>query len=141
MFRKVLVTALTLATVAASPLPFAAGPAQAQQICTFACFAKVPDGGGSASTAKCTEPMGHLRRVYEEELDNLERVSVIEICRGNSYGVMRNSGNAGSLRQAVAQNETAAEALWLKNFTPDDLVGVRMTGEGSAILYVHPFHR
>jgi hypothetical protein len=84
-----------------------------------------------------------LRRVYEEELeviDNPLNVAVVPVCTGEDYGVMRSDGNAGALRQVIAQNDAMTDALDLKNFGSDDVVGIRMTSEDKVILYVHEFH-
>jgi hypothetical protein len=40
----------------------------------------------------------------------------------------------------IADNDAMTEALFRKKFGSDDVVGVRMIGEGKVILYVHPFH-
>jgi hypothetical protein len=94
------------------------------------------------TTYKCTGELGHLRRVYEEQLDGVEYqedVSIVPICEGEDYGVMRNDGNAGALRQHIADNDAMVAALDTANFRADDVVGVRMTGDETVILYVHTF--
>ena len=53
---------------------------------------------------------------------------------------MRNDGNAGALRGAIAHNDALMAALDLRAYEPEDVVGVRMTGDESVILYVHQFH-
>jgi hypothetical protein len=97
--------------------------------------------GGGYSTYECKNDMGHLRRVYEEDLDivtNPNEVSVIPVC-GGEYGLMRADGNAGALRQHIATNEAIMDALGDANYFSDDVVGVRMTGDESVIIYVHNF--
>lgn len=95
-------------------------------------------------TYDCTEPLGHLRRVYEEELDAVVdpvRVWVTPICINEDPGPIRNAGNSGALRAHIASNAAMRDALFDANFGPDDVVGIRMTGEDSLILFVYPFHR
>lgn len=95
----------------------------------------------TATTYECKNDMGYLRRVYEEQILGVEdeqRVSIVPICEFD-YGLMRNDGNAGALRQHIADNTAMVGALDQANFLPDDVVGVRMTGDDSAILYVHTF--
>lgn len=94
----------------------------------------------SPSTYKCSGDLGYLRRVYEEEVDFVVRVSIMPICDTEDYGLMRSEGNAGALRQHIGENEYMLEALFRANYGVDDVVGVRMTGEDKAILYVHRFH-
>ncbi len=94
------------------------------------------------STYSCANELGHLRRVYEDQLDFItdsEDVSIVPVCVGEDYGVMRNDGNAGALRQHIADNDAMIEALDRANFLSNDVVGVRMTGDDSVILYVHTF--
>jgi hypothetical protein len=99
------------------------------------------DPRGGFSTYDCKNDLGFLRRVYEEELDlvtNPNEVSVIPIC-GGDYGLMRSDGNAGALRQHIADNAAIMDALGDANYFSDDVVGVRMTGGGSVTIYVHTF--
>jgi hypothetical protein len=94
-----------------------------------------------STTYECKNEMGYLRRVHDEQLLGIEdehRVSVVPVCEGD-YGMMRNDGNAGALRQHIADNIAMVDALQDANFRPDDVVGVRMTGDHSVILYVHTF--
>ena len=144
MFRHLTLAAVSLAIVSASPVPVLVGTAQAQN-CGPLAVAGAPcrPPNGSASTYDCSTQLGYLRRVYEEDLDNIEDpnlVSVVPICVGESYGVMRADGNAGALRNAIADNDAITEALFLKNFGPDDVVGIRMTDDDTATFYVHPMH-
>jgi hypothetical protein len=103
-----------------------------------------PRGGYSPSTYHCGNDLGYLKRVYEEELDAVlfqEDVSVVPVCENDDYGLMRSDGNAGAIRQHIAANDAMTEALDAANFRVEDIVGVRMTGDESVILYVHTFHR
>jgi hypothetical protein len=121
-----------------APIPVITGPAAAQVL------THVPNNPKpSKSTYTCDNQLGHLRRVYEEQLAQIEepgRVTVTPVCLGEDYGVMRSDGNAGALRSEIADNDAIMSALLDKNFRADDVVGIRMTGDDAVILYVHPFH-
>lgn len=96
----------------------------------------------TVSTYECGNDMGYLRRVYEEQIDQIfdeQQVSIVPICENEDYGLMRSEGNAGAIRQHLAANEAVSDALQTANFLVEDVVGVRMTGEDSAIIYVHTF--
>ena len=92
-----------------------------------------------ATTDSCGGELGYLRRVYEEEIDLVERASIVPICERDDYGLMRSDGNAGALRQHLADNDDIMDALAAANFRVEDVVGVRMTGDESAVIYVHTF--
>lgn len=95
-----------------------------------------------ADTYDCSDQLGYLRRVYTSELDAVRdytQVWVTPICAGDH--VFRSEGNAGALRGAIADNEAMLIALGEQAFRPEDVVGVRMTGEDKVTLYVSPFHR
>lgn len=141
MLKHIALAAVSISMFSVAPLPVITGEALAQRCPTFANYCP-PQGSGT--TYDCTSDLGHLRRVYEEELEEIEnpnRVAVVPVCMGESYGVMRSDGNAGALRQAVANNDAMTEALFRKNFEPDDVVGIRMTDIDALILYVHPLHK
>lgn len=141
MLKHIALAALSISMFSVAPLPVITGEALAQRLCTAGAN-YCPKSSGT--TYDCTSELGYLRRVYEEELDAIEnpnRVAVVPVCMGESYGVMRSEGNAGALRQAVADNDAMTEALFRKNFTPDDVVGIRMTDFDALILYVFPFHQ
>jgi hypothetical protein len=88
----------------------------------------------------CGGELGYLRRVYEEEIDLVERASIVPICEQDGFGLMRSDGNAGAIRQHIADNDDIMAALVAANFRVEDVVGVRMTGDESAVIYVHTFH-
>jgi hypothetical protein len=141
MLKHMILASLTLATLALAPVPVLTGPALAQAQCTSV---RCPPNDGPGSTYKCNDQLGYLRRVYEDELeviDNPDYVSIFPICSTEPYGVFRTDGNAGALRDVIADNDAMTEALFLKNFGADDVVGVRMTGEDKVILYVSLFHK
>lgn len=147
MLKLALAAAVSVAALTVAPLPVVTGSAFAQG-CLAAvganCRRPPREGGGESTTYKCSDQLGYLRRVYEEELEEIEDsqlVAVVPVCLGEDYGIMRADGNAGALRQTIADNEAMMEALFRKNFGYDDVVGIRMTGDESVILYVHPFHK
>ncbi len=95
------------------------------------------------STYSCTDELGYLRRVRASELAPVKdstKVWVTPICE-NEDSTFRTAGNAGKLRTAIAANRAMQKALKEKAFGPDDVVGVRMTGTDTLILYVLPFHK
>lgn len=95
---------------------------------------------GHASTYSCGDDLGHLRRVFPQEIQSVydeDRVSVLPICEGEDVGSLRSTGNAGALRKHIAQNEAMVVALGDRDFEPEDVVGVRMTGKDKVILYVY----
>lgn len=140
MLKLTLAAALSIGALTIAPLSLTTGSALAQRLpCTAG--PNCP-GGSTESTAHCSDELGYLRRVYEEELDVIDDsdlVSVVPICIHESYGVFRADGNAGALRSVIADNDAMLEALLDKDFLPDDVVGVRMTGPQTVILYVFPF--
>lgn len=142
MFRHLTLAAVSMAALTLSPVPVVTGTALAAPPCgpnaTHYC---PPDSSGS--TYECSDQLGYLRRVYEEDLENVENpnlVSVVPICVGESYGIMRSDGNAGAIRQAIAANDAMTEALFRKgDYIADDVVGVRFTDFDTVILFVHTF--
>lgn len=143
MIKHISLAALSLAALTTLPLPGTTGAAFAQaQVRPCTAGPQCPTSG-SSETYECSDEMGYLRRVYEDDLEEIEnplRVAVVPVCEGQPYGVMRADGNAGTLRQVIADNDAMVEALFRKKFESDDVVGIRMTGDESVILYVHPFH-
>jgi hypothetical protein len=143
MLKISIAAAVSFVALSMAPVPLITGQALAQAACTAAPCKPPTTSGGESSTYTCGNELGMLRRVYEEELeviDNPLNVAVVPVCTGEDYGVMRSDGNAGALRQVIAQNDAMTDALDLKNFGSDDVVGIRMTSEDKVILYVHEFH-
>jgi hypothetical protein len=138
MLKQTILAVASFATLSIAALPVTTTPALAQCTAGPQCPDYNPGGG---STYQCTEPLGHLRRVYEEELEeitNPNHVSVTPICVGEDT-VFRTDGNAGALRGAIADNDAIMEALFRKNFGSDDVVGVRMIGDDKVLIIVHQF--
>jgi hypothetical protein len=130
IFAAAITAAITLAPI---------GAAHAAQFRTSPNYPTYPQG----TTYSCTTELGHLRRVYEEELSGVrqaERVWVTPICIGEDVGPIRNEGNSGALRGRIAQNKAMKKALAAAKFRPEDVVGIRMMGGDAATLYVHPFN-
>ncbi|HEV7276309.1 MAG TPA: hypothetical protein VGN80_08480 [Devosiaceae bacterium] len=137
-----IIAATALAVLALAPIATATSVQAQQQPPTHRIPTPDPDPA-PATTYSCTEELGHLRRVYATELaaiDHPNKVWVTPICV-NLDSVFRTDGNAGSLRAAIAANPAIQYALAAKDFRPEDVVGVRMTGEDKGTIYVHPFHR
>jgi hypothetical protein len=135
MLKSLTIAAVTLSALSLSPVPLITGAAHAQANCTTVAN-YCPDEPNS-STRHCSDQLGHLRRVYEEDLDAVEdpnRVFVIPICADDH--MMRSDGNAGALLQVIAGNEALVEALWRKGYRHEDVIAIRMTGEESTNLYV-----
>lgn len=148
MLKFSTIAAVSLAALVLMPLPgistsaFAAVGAAGRQPCTAGPNCP-PKGGSGGDTYTCSTELGYLRRVYEEELEAIaepQYVSIVPVCMGEEYGMMRSEGNAGALRQVIASNDAMTEALDRADFGSDDVVAIRMTGEDKVILYVHPFH-
>ncbi len=141
MHKLSILVAAATAAVSLASIAVSTTPAAAQRL------THVPSNNYptySPSTYSCQTQLGYLRRVYEEQLDQVDdpnRVGVIPVCLGEDYGHMRNEGNAGALRASIASNEAIVLALRAKRFRPDDVVGVRMTDEDAVLFYVHPFHQ
>jgi len=133
-----IIAAAALAVLALAPIATATSvQAQVRQQTT----PNYPDDPGPVSTFSCTEALGHLRRVYPEEIaavDHPTKVWVTPICI-NEDSVFRSDGNAGSLRAAIAANPAIQQALAEQSFGPEDVVGVRMTGPDTGNIFVHPF--
>jgi hypothetical protein len=145
MHKLSIVTAAAAAAVSLMSVAALTGPAFAQrQPPSITHVPSTPNQTYSPSTYSCQNQLGYLRRVYEEQLDQINspnRVAVTPVCLGEDFGHIRNEGNAGALRASIADNEAMLLALRSKKFRPDDVVGVRMTGENAVLLYVHPFHQ
>jgi hypothetical protein len=138
MLKSLTIAAVTVTALAVSPVPVITGSALAQAACTAAPCGH--DNPSPSSRTDCSDQLGHLRRVYEEELDGIEnpdRVFVIPVCVDDH--MMRSDGNAGALLETIAGNEALVEALWRKGFRHEDVVAIRMTGPESGNLYVYPF--
>lgn len=90
----------------------------------------------------CGSQLGHLKRVYPEEVADIDddyRVWITELCPDST--LMRSDGNAAYLRTTIADNEVLTEALGRKAYSADDVFAVRMMGEDTISLYVHHFDR
>ena len=142
---KSIIAATALAILALAPIAAATSSAHAQQLLRVTpTTPNYPDYDPEPSVhTPCTDQLGYLRRVYAKELAPVKdwtQVWVTPICE-NEDSVFRTAGNAGKLRSAIAANSAMQKALKSKTFGPDDVVGVRMTGPETAILYVLPFHK
>ena len=96
----------------------------------------------SGDTYECSDWLGHLRRVYPEQIaavDDGYRVWVTEVCPEDT--MMRSDGNATYLLPAIAANDVLVEALQRQGHVVEDVVAVRMMGEETISLYVHRMPR
>lgn len=140
MHKLSIIAAAITAIVTLAPIPVITGTAQAQVL------VRVPKPNNPTPSQErpyeCTEQLGYLFRVYEEQLDqvhDVNRVWVTPVCMGDASGMMRSEGNAGALRGRIADNEAMTTALFRKKFGPEDVVAIKMIDEDTVILYVHPF--
>jgi hypothetical protein len=132
---KTIMSALLASAVAISTFGVTIASAEAA-------VTKRPHRGGAPtaeSTYVCGNELGYLRRVYSDEVEAIENASVVPVCENEEFGMMRNDSNAGALRQDLAANDDVMDALDAANFTVDEVVAVRITGDETAIIYVHTF--
>ena len=72
-------------------------------------------------------------------MDDATKVWVTELCPGEEMGAMRNEGNAGKLRGAIADNDAIMEKLRQRDYTENDVLAVRMMGDDTINLYVYHY--
>lgn len=97
-----------------------------------------------SSTTSCGSELGFLRRVSQGEvmgIDDTTQVWVTEICPGSELGMLRNEGNAGKLRQAIASNDVIMQRLGEMAYTEQDVIAIKMMGEDTIHLYVYHYQR
>lgn len=90
----------------------------------------------------CGSEIGYMRRVYASQVagvDDATKVWVTELCPGEEMGAMRNEGNAGKLRGAIADNDAIMEKLRQRDYTENDVLAVRMMGDDTINLYVYHY--
>jgi hypothetical protein len=95
-----------------------------------------------STTSNCGSELGFLRRVSQGEvmgIDDTTQVWVTEICSGSELGMLRNEGNAGKLRQAIASNDAIMQRLGQMAYTEQDVIAVKMMGEDTIQLYVYHY--
>ena len=142
MHKLSIVAVAITAAITLAPVPVITGAAQAGGIIITRGANPPNPNHPSRDTYNCSDEMGYLRRVYEEQLDQVEdanRVWVRPVCMGEDYGLMRADGNAGALRAHIADNDAMTHALFLEKFRPEDVVGIKMIRDDTVILFVHPF--
>lgn len=125
-----MLAAVALATLVALPVL----PANAQR--------KPYDNYPEGVSTTCGSEIGFMRRVYASEVADVEddnNVWVTELCPGEEMGALRNEGNAGKLRGAIADNEVIMDKLERRGYTEDDVLAVRMMGEDTINLYVYHY--
>ena len=125
-----------LAATTAIALTALAAPVLAQSNENY----RKPPRGGSDSSYDCGSQYGTFKRVLPLEVAGIDdgyRVWVTPVCMGDQ--LLRNTGNAAYLRPTIADNEVLVDALFDKNFGPDDVFAVKMMGDDTINLYVHDF--
>lgn len=94
------------------------------------------------TTSSCGSELGFLRRVSQGQvmgIDDSTQVWVTEICAGSELGMLRNEGNAGKLRQAIASNDAIMQRLGQMAYTEQDVIAVKMMGDNTIQLYVYHY--
>ena len=127
-----------VAATAAVALTALAAPALAQSKRDYDNYRK--PRGELASSYDCSSQFGHFKRVLPVQVAGIDdgyRIWVTPVCMGSD--LLRNEGNAAYLRPTIADNEVLVEALFDKNFGPDDVFAVKMMGDDTINLYVHDF--
>lgn len=128
----------TLAATAAVALTALSAPAMAQQ--QPSTYDREPPRHTKSVDSDCGDKFGYFKRVLPAEvaaIDDDYRVWVTPVCMGDQ--LLRNTGNAAYLRPTIADNEVLVDALFDKNFGPDDVYAVKMMGDDTINLYVHDF--
>ena len=131
--------AMALTVLVALPVPTAFAQVQTDNYQNY----PKPDRPRSEET-NCGSELGFLRRVSQGEvtgIEDYERVWVTEICPGSELGMMRNEGNAGRLRQAIAGNDVIMQRLDEMSYTEQDVIAIKMVGEDTIHLYVYHYKR
>jgi hypothetical protein len=92
-----------------------------------------------ASTYVCGSEIGHLPRVYPEQIEAVtdqNNVWVNVICADAPIAQWRGEGNADRLMVALEANDVIVAELGSRDLLTEDIVAVRMTGEETVLLYV-----
>lgn len=96
-----------------------------------------PRKQAASSTFECGNDLASMRRVYADQLWSVmdERdVWVNPICEGDRS--LKGEGNVGTLAKVLKEQPVLISALWDAGYNPEDVVAIRMTGEGKVTLYV-----
>ena len=126
-----------LAATAAIALTALAAPVLAQQSPNYD---REPPRQTKSVDRDCGDQFGYFKRVLPAQVAGIDddyRVWVTPVCMGDE--LLRNTGNAAYLRPTIADNEVLVDALFAKNFGPDDVFAVKMMGDDTINLYVHDF--
>ena len=109
--------------------------------------------GGDQSTespADCKGDMGMLFHVHPKTISAMKNQAVYlsPICENQSLltsgdvGTLFQDGNVTGLRPTIGKNRLLASALYSKNYSQDDVVGIRVNrSTNEVILYVHKHSR
>ena len=134
MTKLAVITAFAAVALTSISAPLPAAAQSPNEPCTYI-RCETPD-----SVDSCSSQLGHLRRVYKEDVLGVEdqnRVWVTEFCMHDS--LMRSDGNAAYLRPALADNDVIVDVLRSKGYFTEDVYAVKMMGDDTISLYVHRF--
>lgn len=109
-----------------------------------------PPGGPNYPSAspdeeECAYQLNYMPRVTRSLIESIRdrHVYLIPVCedgllgRRDDYGWLFTSGNVGTLRLPIARNPTLMSALTAEGYDHQDVVSLRVGGDGSIALYVH----
>lgn len=111
--------------------------------------AAVPGGPSnypvSSQSDDCRDEMSHVRRISAADIQSIHDRSVwlYPVCEKayllprDDYGTLFLDGNANTLRQPIARNQTLMTALRAKGYDQHDVISVVFAAGNSILLYVH----
>jgi hypothetical protein len=104
---------------------------------------KKPVPSLSSSEEECSYQLNYMPRVTRAHIESIRNnhVYLIPVCEDglgrDDYGWLFTSGNVGTLRLPIAHNPTLMSALTAEGYDQQDVVSLRVGGDGSIALYVH----
>jgi hypothetical protein len=104
---------------------------------------KKPVPSVSSSEEECSYQLNYMPRVTRAHIESIQNTHVylIPVCEDgfgrDDYGWLFTSGNVGTLRLPIAHNPTLMSALTAEGYDHQDVVSLRVGGDGSIALYVH----
>jgi hypothetical protein len=97
----------------------------------------------SSSEEECSYQLNYMPRVTRAHIESIQNndVYLIPVCEDglgrDDYGWLFTTGNVGTLRLPIAHNPTLMSALTAEGYDHQDVVSLRVGGDGSIALYVH----
>ena len=97
----------------------------------------------AANDEECSYQLNYMPRVTRAHIESIQNnhVYLIPVCEDglgrDDYGWLFTSGNVGTLRLPIAHNPTLMSALTAEGYDQQDVVSLRVGGDGSIALYVH----